>query len=354
MDKVKINGRIAWIDTAKAISIICVIIGHTVSGPLRAIIFSFHMPLFFILSAWTTRFSDSKQQLFANIRKSCRHLIVPAIIIFFLRFLFSACEMMRSTTPIEWKLFLCQKILTLLFASGVECTFSGYIVPAIGIPWFLIVLFFARLIYDWLQLLLKDKKNGEKKLYLVIILLTCVGIIIGENLFLFFSLDIAFAVTGLIMIAQISKDKLKVEDSPVIKAVFFLIIWIVCFLLPYFILPSDQKRYLEFASRDYPLFPVCYFGAVSATFFYAEICTLINNLQSLKRIIGACNYLGRNTLYMIYVHCFDVYWAPLYTFTDNVYINAVFRVITDIIAFAIMMSIKKRGNRLIKKEIRHS
>lgn len=41
--------RIDWIDFAKGITILLVIIGHNVSGPLRGAIFSFHMPLFFIL-----------------------------------------------------------------------------------------------------------------------------------------------------------------------------------------------------------------------------------------------------------------------------------------------------------------
>jgi fucose 4-O-acetylase-like acetyltransferase len=45
----KSNDRIAWIDIAKGIGILLVIIGHMPSFPewIRAWIFSFHMPLFF-------------------------------------------------------------------------------------------------------------------------------------------------------------------------------------------------------------------------------------------------------------------------------------------------------------------
>lgn len=49
--------RIDWIDFAKGITILLVIIGHNVSGPLRGAIFSFHMPLFFILSCVTYSWS---------------------------------------------------------------------------------------------------------------------------------------------------------------------------------------------------------------------------------------------------------------------------------------------------------
>lgn len=40
--------RILWIDVAKGIAIVLMIIGHTVQfgNPIRNFIFSFHMPLF--------------------------------------------------------------------------------------------------------------------------------------------------------------------------------------------------------------------------------------------------------------------------------------------------------------------
>jgi hypothetical protein len=49
--------RLDWIDIAKGIAIILVIVGHTVPNPspLRHAIFSFHMPVFFILAGYTFR-----------------------------------------------------------------------------------------------------------------------------------------------------------------------------------------------------------------------------------------------------------------------------------------------------------
>ena len=42
--------RIEWVDIAKGIAILLMVIGHEVpSGLLYVFIFSFHMPLFFIL-----------------------------------------------------------------------------------------------------------------------------------------------------------------------------------------------------------------------------------------------------------------------------------------------------------------
>lgn len=47
--------RIEWVDIAKGIAIMLMVIGHEVSnGLVYALIFSFHMPLFFILSGYTS------------------------------------------------------------------------------------------------------------------------------------------------------------------------------------------------------------------------------------------------------------------------------------------------------------
>lgn len=56
--------RVKWIDYAKGITMLLVIIGHTISDDLiRGMIFSFHMPLFFMLSCVTYRFSLDKGEL---------------------------------------------------------------------------------------------------------------------------------------------------------------------------------------------------------------------------------------------------------------------------------------------------
>ena len=86
------NGRVEWIDFAKGIAMFFVIIGHTVSlfgGNLemfvRGGIYSFHMPLFFILSVLTFKFSVNNDQFVARTKKGFKHLIVPTLVLVFIR-----------------------------------------------------------------------------------------------------------------------------------------------------------------------------------------------------------------------------------------------------------------------------
>lgn len=50
------GGRLEWIDVARGIGIIAVVVGHVwTCGPLRDAAYSFHMPLFFLLSGFLSR-----------------------------------------------------------------------------------------------------------------------------------------------------------------------------------------------------------------------------------------------------------------------------------------------------------
>ena len=66
------SNREPWIDFAKGITLLLVIIGHTVSGVLSGAIYSFHMPLFFILSGITAKLSSSAQQFSDKTQRSFR------------------------------------------------------------------------------------------------------------------------------------------------------------------------------------------------------------------------------------------------------------------------------------------
>ena len=73
-----VRQRIDWIDTAKGLCMILVIVGHTLpyGNLMRNFIFSFHMPAFFFLSGMTFRPEKYKTCL-DYIKKRGRTLILP-------------------------------------------------------------------------------------------------------------------------------------------------------------------------------------------------------------------------------------------------------------------------------------
>ena len=75
MREVTRKDRIEWIDTAKGIGLLLVIIGHLSIPLLPTWIYTFHMPLFFILSGVV--FSGDKYTFKDFLRKRLKSLVIP-------------------------------------------------------------------------------------------------------------------------------------------------------------------------------------------------------------------------------------------------------------------------------------
>ena len=68
--------RVSWIDIAKGIGIFLIVFGHTIqqTGIMRQILYSFHVPLFFVISGLTYK-SDESSTFF--LKKKIKGLLIP-------------------------------------------------------------------------------------------------------------------------------------------------------------------------------------------------------------------------------------------------------------------------------------
>lgn len=213
MIKLVINNRIKWIDYAKAITIILVIIAHTASenNIIKPLIFSFHMPLFFICSGITMRCSHNFKEFMTRTKKDCASLLLPAIVMYTFMVAIDLLLNYKKIFASGISLYFKNKIITLFFASGVEGIFLGYRVPKLGMLWFLFALFFAKVIYDLLQMIL-----NKRMLIIVCPLLSVLGILVGERAYCPFSIDISIATLFFILLGQVIKSKKYKEKNKVI------------------------------------------------------------------------------------------------------------------------------------------
>ncbi|WP_407382421.1 acyltransferase family protein [Ruminococcus sp.] len=343
------SGRIKWIDIAKAITILLVIVGHSLLGVVFWIIFSFHMFLFFFLNGWTNRFAKDKTDILKNIKKSARRLLLPTLIAFSIWTFIEAFPLIGRHAPLsEWADFVKERALCLLLSNGsssVRPILFGIEVPGINMLWFMIALFFAKVIYDCLQLLLQHHRIG---LLICTAALSVLGVVIGKNVYLFFSLDIALAIQIIFFLARYMKEFYHPEEHPIRKTIVSFSVWLIAFALP-LIFIHDRPVNMSFAARQYPLFPVCYVCALAGTLFTCQIAYFISTIKN-KEIINKICYLGKNSLYMLLIHFFDQYWSFLYQFSSNVVIRIVMRIATDLVIFIVFMSIRKLFLNLISKK----
>ncbi len=69
--------RLRYVDIAKGIAIICIILGHLGNVNINRFIFTFHVPIFFLITGY---FINKKRSIKEFVYVKFRALIVPYIV----------------------------------------------------------------------------------------------------------------------------------------------------------------------------------------------------------------------------------------------------------------------------------
>lgn len=332
--KNKTSNRVEWIDFAKGITILLTIVGHTVmynkAGSMaRGIIFSFHMPLFFILSMVTFKCSDNIDIFKYKTKNAARHLLMPALI----TYLLTVCiGLIRNPVSLDGN-FWRGKLYTLIFASGVETTYYDQYVPLMGIQWFFFALFIGRTIFDYVHLNNNDVKDANNLLVITVIL-GLLGIIVGQMAYLPFSLDIALAIMPFFYFGYKLK-KVDILHASLKKMLIAFGVWVISL---YILFPNtDNWTYLELATRRYPMFPLCYICAMAGTMFVSELSVFGCKVPILSRCM---QFIGKNSLWMLCVHIMDGYFSQYWVVVDNQTKSSARRIVADVIVFLMVMLVR--------------
>lgn len=157
--------RIVWIDQLRSVAFLFVIIGHVaLPKEMKSLIYSFHMPLFFLISGLTVnRDRIINTPILDYIKKQAKSLLVPYF----------------------WMSFLCYPLWYLAFhilSSSTKLTpvdmFKGIIAGSLeynspsNALWFLLVLFLANILY---ACILKLSKGNESVLLCFVFISAIIG-----------------------------------------------------------------------------------------------------------------------------------------------------------------------------------
>lgn len=311
-----IHRRIEWIDASKAIGILLVIIGHTFeyNSLARNVIFSFHMPLFFILSGYTFHFRKlSAREFGQKTIKDAEHLLIPVAVITVLDCLWKFDAASFDKTAI--KNIVIDKLLALFWASAYSVN-----KPFLGITWFLISMFWGRFIIRVLLTLFKSEKVP-----FICIALGLYGVLLGQDHELPQNLDVTIVAVMFMAVGNIARnynDWIKKYKYAIF--ICSAIFWQICVL---------NGLYIEMGTRSYPLGMLCILEAVCGSFVCCNISDALMSNAFLKR---GMLFLGQHTLLLLSIHCLDSHWNSLWN-RGGVCFSSFLRVITDIIVWLIIM-----------------
>jgi len=295
----EVKKRILWVDIAKALTILSVPISHTleIEMMLRTMLFSFHMPLFFILSGFTTKLATDWKTFRARLKKNFLHLIVPAFIVLVIFAIaisftdsmveFGAKDGFSSILP-NLKLVFSKFFLN-LYPEGFGNAAA---------VWFLVALFFAKTIMDFINVTLKSEKN-----WLIFFFLGILGICLGVfEKRLPFYLDLAFVGTMFIEIGILwrkHEEFIKKYSTPIL--LIALVFWFSGVM---------RGTFLELWLRFYGGLEQSILVAIAGTFIISNFAMAIEDATKkagkfFKKSVEALSIVGKNLLLFLMIHCLD-------------------------------------------------
>lgn len=332
--------RIETFDILKGMAIILVIIGHAhgLSVPIKSsayymlneVIYSFHMPLFFLISGYFFKQMDLKNCL----KKNFSRLVIPYIFTCLVIIIIAAGISFFQNANVVASIY--DWSIASLFGSG-SWSGSGLFADtkSIGALWFLLSLFWGLLFFTIIF-------NYKDKLPLIIssIILLLVGIITAKFIRLPLSIQSGMVSVIFIYIGYYAKTYglLNRKYNPFVLFTM-LIIWIVDIKWGSMDMPGAYLKtvFLEVL------------GSVCGAYFMYKIANVISTKTKMTKNIFL--FFGVSTLSVLCFHNIELMlsnWNKLYFYVSNDYLFIIARLIIEIAFATIMVFVVKRISFLNK------
>lgn len=256
------------IDIAKAIGILLMILGHVSGIPsiLRNFIFSFHMPLFFIFSGYFYKPSNSAHLVKKGIEKFIKPYIITSVV--------SIVLCLTAQMPEDAK----DKFMGMMLGNG-GGVFYGGANPVIGPTWFLLALFWCRILYNRIQ-------SRVSNILLFSFMFSTIAFVFGKyvsNL----PFGILYGACGLVFYSMGDYWKRKGIKINSCYIIIGIVIWIISIIL----------HGLEMASFNCRLYPLSMIGAFIGTYL---VYLLSKKTPSFAR--SFLIWIGQNTMLILCYH----------------------------------------------------
>lgn len=272
--------RIEWVDIAKGIGIICVVIGHTgISDTLLGrIIYLFHMPLFFYISGYLYK---KQENMKAHLKNKSIQLLIPYFIFLFIFTPVNGLSDLLNNTSLGINDII-SFILKIL--SG-----GKNIGGATTVFWFITCFYLTQILYNLLQ-----NKFSEKSINYIAIVMLILGylssaLIIDVNIP--WNANVVLIALPIYHIGHLSqKFDLKINN-------YILLIAIICIIALTIFLPDmnfDMKTY----NYGIPVLSI-----ICSLFLITFVKEISYNVASSNTVIKPIlEQIGKASLIIMYLH----------------------------------------------------
>lgn len=276
MEKVEKKERNTYMDVAKAIALLSVIIGHIWNEPeVRRVLYAFHLPVFFMVSGYFFRYTPDWKGF---LKKKAKGYLIPYVsCALVITVYLSGCH--------GWNWWMFRGNLKLLLFQQRYTTL-----------WFLTALFLGNLIFWGICAIAKDNVSD---LLLLSILCTLAGlaydICIGGKPY--WNIDIACVIQIYLAAGYICR-KYEIFEKVVRKTVLHWSCMLLCFLVMALCIWVNWQvtgEYYELFHNQHCIPPITILGAFAGSF--GVWC-----LSFFLRKVRVLQYLGKNTMLYFAFH----------------------------------------------------
>lgn len=270
-------GRIEYLDVLRGIAIVLMIIGHIGGQPyIDRYIHMFHMPVWFFISGWL--YHDKHSSYKSIISKKFRSLIIPYAFWGIVQYPIWVAFNIDANNKL-------QPLINLLWVNTSE------LMPIAGALWFLTSLFFAEIIFIFIDRTVSNK-------WLKATFFICIAII-GNlyttiiNIRLPWAIDTSFVGAGFIYIGQLVR---KYWNSFQIKRLFNLRLGILSILLIVNGAFAFVNSYVNMRIGMYGFIPLFWINAITAIIIYWNISKRIDASDHLNLLKKFLRQIGKNSI----------------------------------------------------------
>lgn len=280
--------RIEWIDIAKGICMISVVLGHLGKEYLN-FVYAYHLTTFFLLAGYTLK---KKELTSGYLKDKFQRLMIPYFITCFFvtgMDIVNAIIIHRNVSTVGITNIIYKDILRAFFASGTYTTFGEIEVGTfIGAIWFLPAMFFA---LTFTQYIINKVDKWEIRAAIGV-LIALMGCITAPFIWFPFSIQAGMTAVPFILFGMWMKESEFLEKLKGRHYVLFAVIFAVGCATNY----SQVFWLVTCTMKDYLFSPIV---AIASSLLVIGISRKIGH----SRILG---FIGENSMIVLCVHLFEM------------------------------------------------
>ena len=288
------TNRTKYIDIARGIAILCIILGHQGKYEISKIVFTFHVPIFFFITGY---FFNKKQDLAEFIKKRVKTLLVPYACTCVVTIILAVIlELLRGgenviKVALEW-------CYASLYGAGDSYTEPFYI-KQIGALWFLLATF-------WGSVFFRIALNMKKHVRIIFILsLFTLGYWTSVHLFWFpFSIQAGCCATLFIYVGYLVKKSKDVyhhlpKEAKALGTILAAAVW-------FDFMKNFQSFWLVHCDIGRGIIDII--GCICASYMVILISKGIERVS--KLLSNFLSFLGKYSLIVLCIHILELNLFP--------------------------------------------